>query len=123
MASTSVALAGGGAATPCQDNGWTTLMRTDGSRFANQGHCAAYAARGGTLVAVSASQLLCESFEGTFTRGTYPVLWVCEWPVTDSGVEIDALLEACAVDTSQRVSFSATVVDGVGTATCAVALF
>jgi len=34
----------------CQKNGWKTLYRSDGSAFANQDACVAYAAKGGTFV-------------------------------------------------------------------------
>jgi hypothetical protein len=127
MALTSVALAGvvdPSAIKTCQKDGWKTVTRLDGSRFANQAQCVAYAARGGTLVALSTSQLLCESFGGTFTTGTFPILWHCHWTSTDSGPQVDALIEACAVDTEHRVSFSAIgTADGVIDATCGVAIF
>lgn len=31
----------------CKSNGWTTLVRSDGTPFANQGDCISYGARGG----------------------------------------------------------------------------
>jgi hypothetical protein len=46
------AIAGGGnsgAAQACQNGGWQTLHRSDGSPFANQGDCISNAAQGGTL--------------------------------------------------------------------------
>jgi hypothetical protein len=128
MALTAVALAGvvdPSAIKTCQKDGWTTVTRLDGSRFANQGQCVAYVARGGTLVALRTSQLLCESFGATYTTGTYPILWQCRWTFpTDLGPQIDALIEACAVETEHRVSFSAIgTADGVVVATCGVAIF
>ena len=33
----------------CQKDGWGTLVRSDGSSFANQDECVSYAAKGGTL--------------------------------------------------------------------------
>jgi hypothetical protein len=46
------ATAGGGNsanAKLCQKGGWQTLVRSDGSSFANQDECVSYAAKGGTL--------------------------------------------------------------------------
>lgn len=47
------AVAGGGnsdAAKACQKGGWQTLVRQDGTAFANTGDCVSYAAHGGALV-------------------------------------------------------------------------
>jgi hypothetical protein len=33
----------------CQNNGWTELLRSDGTAFRNQGDCVSYGAQGGTL--------------------------------------------------------------------------
>jgi len=47
------AVAGGGNsgnAKACQNNGWQSLTRTDGTSFANQGDCVSYGAHGGTPV-------------------------------------------------------------------------
>lgn len=38
-----------GAAQQCKQGGWQSLVREDGSGFANQGDCVSYAAQGGTL--------------------------------------------------------------------------
>ena len=46
------ALAGGGNsanAKLCQQNGWMSLLRSDGTSFSNTGDCVSYAAQGGTL--------------------------------------------------------------------------
>ena len=124
MALTAVALAGNvdrSAIKACQKDGWTTVTRLDGSRFVTQAECVVYVARGGTLVALRTSPLLCESFGGTFTAGTFPILWSCQWTSTDSGPQVDALIEACAVETEHRVSFSAIgTAGGVVDATCEV---
>ncbi|MBK8022397.1 MAG: hypothetical protein IPK19_13470 [Chloroflexi bacterium] len=48
-----VSAQGGGnsdAAHQCQQGGWQTLVRSDGSGFRNQGDCVSYAAQGGVLV-------------------------------------------------------------------------
>jgi hypothetical protein len=53
LSQAAAALAGGGNsanAKLCQKGGWQTLVRSDGSSFANQGACVSYAAQGGTLV-------------------------------------------------------------------------
>src|SRR5438477_1193477 len=52
VATTTSALAGGGnsgAAAACQQDGWQSLYRSDGTGFTNTGDCVSYAARGGTL--------------------------------------------------------------------------
>jgi hypothetical protein len=47
----SAAMAGGnsGNAQACQQGGWQTLVRQDGTAFANQSDCVSYGANGGTL--------------------------------------------------------------------------
>jgi hypothetical protein len=73
-----VAWAGGGnsaKAKQCQKNGWQKVFRSDGSSFASEEDCVAYAAQGGSLATVS--QLNCQSFGGTYATGTAPVLWTC----------------------------------------------
>jgi hypothetical protein len=50
---TATAAAGGGnsdAAKACQKGGWQTMVRQDGTAFANTGDCVSYAAHGGALV-------------------------------------------------------------------------
>src|SRR5947209_12938816 len=51
LAAPSAAMAGGNsdAAHECQQNGWQTVIRQDGTSFANQGDCVSYGARGGVL--------------------------------------------------------------------------
>ena len=51
----------------CQKGGWTSLLRSDGSSFADQGECVSYGAQGNTPLPKSKSQLDCESFGGTFS--------------------------------------------------------
>ena len=70
----------------CQKAGWQSLYTSTGVLFADQGACASYAAKGGTLTTQtkSKSQLDCESLGGTFGRddqtydidGIFP-LWTC----------------------------------------------
>jgi hypothetical protein len=51
LAAPSAAMAGGNsdAAHTCQQNGWQTVVRQDGTSFANQGDCVSYGAHGGVL--------------------------------------------------------------------------
>ncbi len=51
VVSAGVASAGGNApnAKRCQQGGWQTLVRADGTTFTNEGACAAYGAKGGRL--------------------------------------------------------------------------
>ena len=57
----------------CQKGGWTTLVRSDGSSFADQSACVSYAAQGNTLVQKTKSQLDCESFGSrVFDRSRLP---------------------------------------------------
>jgi hypothetical protein len=51
LAAPSAAMAGGNSDTAhaCQQNGWQTVVRQDGTSFANQGDCVSYGAHGGTL--------------------------------------------------------------------------
>jgi hypothetical protein len=79
-----VASAGGGISASAQlcQNSWQTLLRSDGSSFANQGACVSYAAQGGALQSTS-----CAFAGGTFgvggpdlVQGGAPgagVMWVC----------------------------------------------
>jgi len=56
-----------GKAEACQNGGWQNLVGANAAAFKNQGECVAYAAQGGTLSPKSASQVLCESYGGTFS--------------------------------------------------------
>ena len=49
----------------CQNGGWRTLHRSDGSSFANQGQCVSYSAHGGTLSRASIS--LVDIAQGEFS--------------------------------------------------------
>jgi hypothetical protein len=49
------------AAHACQHGGYLTLQGTDGTRFRNTGECVSFAARGGTIVGISA---VCEFIAG-----------------------------------------------------------
>jgi len=51
----------------CQEGGWQTLLRSDGSSFVNQGECVSYGSHGGVLTSRTKSQLDCEAFGGTFS--------------------------------------------------------
>jgi hypothetical protein len=126
--------AGGNAenANLCQNGGWQTLTRSDGSTFANQGDCVSYGAQGGTLVARSQSQLDCESFGGTFVVGTTPVLWTCVGLVSTSveawNQKFIQLSDDCGADAlaADSVLWSLSAVGfpqipGAGTVVCEVA--
>ena len=51
LAAPSAAMAGGNSDTAhtCQQNGWQTVVRQDGTSFASQGDCVSYGAHGGVL--------------------------------------------------------------------------
>lgn len=49
---TAAAAGNSAAAQQCEDGGYVNYQRTDGSRFANEGACTSYAARGGGLVPI-----------------------------------------------------------------------
>jgi hypothetical protein len=90
MVGVATATAGGGNsanAKKCQNGGWQTLVRSDGTSFTSEGACVSYAARGGTLTTPTTktkSQLDCEALGGTFATGTLPVLWTCNgWTAND----------------------------------------
>ena len=56
------------AAHACQQGGYASLQGTDGTLFKNAGECTAFAARGGTIVGISAS---CSFISGTTGCITY----------------------------------------------------
>jgi hypothetical protein len=77
---------GNSEAKPCRKNGWTSLMRSDGTSFAGQGACISFAAHGGTIIRKTQSQLDCEGTGGTFSidpetdftaTGNAGFLWSC----------------------------------------------
>ena len=77
------ATAGGNSANAkrCQDDGWKTLYRGDGSTFANQGDCVSYGAKGNTFLTEppNAWKAACEQNGGTFSVGNHHVgnpLWL-----------------------------------------------
>ena len=113
LGQTAVASAGGGNsanAKLCQKGGWQTLLRSDGSSFANQDACVSYAGQGGTLVKEIQSKIDCQAFGGTYSTdpATNQVdvgpgatfLWSCNG-FTDStagGPNFDALANDCTLD-------------------------
>jgi len=113
------ATAGGGnsaAAKACKKGGWKKLVRSDGSSFKNQGACVSYAAKGGTPVAKTRSQLDCESFGSVYSTdpgsdlsgivnlpgGTF--IWSCNG-VTLSGAQFTTLTNDCVADTNGLFAF------------------
>ena len=106
-----------GAADLCQNGGWMTIARADHTRFRNQGECVAYGAHGGTL---TGSELLCESFGGTFAIGTTPgVLWTCRGFAISSGTESNQLADTCLLVDGGTLFFVAFPSPGWADATCA----
>jgi hypothetical protein len=88
----------------CQKGGWQYLLRADQSAFKNQSDCVSYAAKGGQYYK-SATQLLCESYGGTYSTNPntsvfapeYPgqrVLWTCN-NYTGNPASTTALVNAC----------------------------
>ena len=83
------ASAGGGNssnAAACWHGGWQSLVGAHSTAFASQGDCVSYATQGGTLSPKSASQVLCESYGGTFSTDPASshfdnplagVIWTC----------------------------------------------
>lgn len=85
------AAAGGGnsdAAKACQQGGWQTMVRQDGTGFKNAGDCVSYAAHGGGLVPTGSHLITFSEFplgtsittqygsEGVIFSGTGPVISV-----------------------------------------------
>jgi hypothetical protein len=96
----------------CQKNGWTTLVRSDGSSFANQSECVSYGAHGNTLVPKTKSQLDCESFSGVYSTdpaddlsgitglpgGTF--VWSCNGVTLPISEFFSTLTSDCIADTN-----------------------
>src|SRR5262245_7698788 len=64
------ASAGGGSsasADACRHGGWQNLVGANAASFKNQGECISFVSQGGTPSPKSASQLVCESYGGTFS--------------------------------------------------------
>jgi hypothetical protein len=106
----------------CQKGGWQTLIRSDGTTFANQDACVSYAAQGGTLTTKSRSQLDCESFGGTFgadnqTIQPGTVLWTCN----GNGVTLETnetLLPDCFADGGVTAAWQLEGTQGVSAFSC-----
>jgi hypothetical protein len=96
-----VAFAGGGNsanAKLCQKDGWMGLVGSDGTTFASEEACVAFAAQGGTLTQKTRSQIDCENAGGTFTApGPNGQLWTCGPLAFDFDVA-DALANDCVND-------------------------
>jgi hypothetical protein len=60
------------AAHACQQGGYLTLHRADGTTFANEGQCVSYAAHDGTIVGVSACTVTSTTGCLTFNNATLP---------------------------------------------------
>jgi len=107
----------------CQQGGWQSLVGADGTAFTNTGDCVSYAAQGGTFTQTSRSQLLCESFGGTFTGASGNVLWTCtNWTFTPGtegfGTNSGALDTACSNDGGSAVNTKNPNPPNTGTTTC-----
>jgi hypothetical protein len=122
-----VASAGGGnsdGAKACQQGGWQTLHRSDGSSFKNAGDCTSYAAQGGAFAAQT-SLTVSGVFDGvdswaiTITgSGLYPgsevTIYVCNndydcgWPpgtVASDGSFSSTFVVHCAGDSDHPFYF------------------
>jgi hypothetical protein len=111
LSQAAVASAAGGSsanAKLCQKDGWQTVFRADGSRFANEGDCVSYAAHGGMPTSQALSD--CQSFGGTYATGKAPELWTCNgFTATDEsdyGNKVATLLQDCSAGGGNRESFS-----------------
>jgi hypothetical protein len=99
----------------CQKGGWQSLVRSNGTSFASEEECTAYAAQGGTLrpkPTYPQAQALCESYGGTFGVGGPDlvqagapgalVVWVCNGvPLVDvatTAARQAALTTQCRAD-------------------------
>jgi hypothetical protein len=99
----------------CQKGGWQNFVRSNGTSFANEEQCTAYAAGGNTLQpkpTFPESRALCGSYGGTFgvggpdlVQGGAPgalVVWVCNGvPFVDTTTEAaqqQALTARCRAD-------------------------
>jgi hypothetical protein len=111
----------GDAAHACQKGGWMNVYRSDGTSFANQDACVSYGAHGGRLTTKTASQLLCESYGGTFAHGTTPVVWTCNgWSFTDNldyFAKYNALTNDCIADGGSYLNASGNTAN-IGVAEC-----
>jgi len=101
----------------CQKNGWTTLVRSDGSSFGNQGECVSYGAQANTLVQKTKSQLDCESFGGAYSTdpatdlsgivnlpgGTF--IWSCNGVTLPISQFFNTLASDCVADTNDAYVF------------------
>ncbi len=87
----------------CQKNGWTQLVRSDGTAFTSEEQCTSYAAGGGVLQPKSpTAQQICEDAGGTFQSGGNsvfnggPLVWSCSGAL--SAATITALANRCYAD-------------------------
>ena len=111
----------------CQKDGWAKLLRSDGSRFANQGDCVSYGAHGNTILTEpNAWQAACEQAGGTFSVSdtdvfgqalTPPAFAYACTPVTEQAY-IDALRGICTSYPDWDLSLWFGRPSGPGTAEC-----
>jgi hypothetical protein len=118
LSQVAVASAGGGNAanaTLCQNGGWQSLLRSDGSSFTSEGDCVSYAALGGTLQGTyPRARADCARSSVTFGSGGPDlvkagppgagVIWVCNGVPggAPSVQEISFLGTQCSADTDGR---------------------
>jgi hypothetical protein len=96
----------------CKKDGWTTWVQADRTAFANEKECMSYVGAGGTLMK-SATQLLCESYGGSYVGPGSSFAWECNgWPVSNSE-EFDtkryALIDLCASNLDVSAAVPGTV--------------
>jgi hypothetical protein len=109
----------------CKKGGWQTLVKADGKAFKNEDACVRYILAGGP--GTSATQLLCQSYSGTFATGTGGVLWTCNgWTNTgapDYNNKFNALSTACHTGSGGTIFAITTLppaIPGANNSTCFV---
>jgi hypothetical protein len=104
---------------PCED-GYTQLVREDGSAFANPGDCVSDAARGAVVIEPllgASCHLGLGSKEGTDPQ----LIWTCSVAgatPTELGLKIALLAAFCDLAGDTRVAFGGTTDPDRGSASC-----
>jgi hypothetical protein len=80
----------------CQNNGWQTLYRSDGTAFKNQGDCVSYAARGNT-----AFQSVCSASNQAY----FDVKLVAPAGVLNNWIEYNSLDGTCSIGVTGVTSY------------------
>ena len=108
----------------CKKGGWQTLLKPDGKSFKNEDACVRYYLGGGDP---DRTQQLCQSYGGTFAKGTGNVLWTCNgWlntGVLDYNNKFNALSTACHIGGGGTIFAITTLppaIPGANNSTCFV---